>query len=334
MKVAIIGATGFIGRHLCDTCIGRGDKVSVLVRDPEAGDGFSHRGVSVTVGDLMDEDALIRVCTGADVVFNATGALGKWGLPADELERVNMQGAGLVVRCAAKAGAGRVVHTSTAGVTGPLPVGICALEDYLPAPATDYQRTKLAGEREVLAAHAETRMPTVIIRPTFVYGPGDTHKLPLFRTVASGRMLLVNGGASYLHPVFVDDVVEGMLQASERALGFGEVYILAGSSPVTTRKLGETIAWALGVPAPRLNLPGGILFPLAKVMEITGKLVRKESPLTRSRLKLFTENYVYSSEKARREIGFKPLVNLPEGIKRTAEWYIAHGLVRLEKPRR
>jgi len=327
LKAAVIGAGGFIGRHLCDTLIGRGDSVTALVRKPSLVEGLAGAGISTIVGDLADEDSLCRTCADADVVFNLAGALGRWGTSITELERINVQGAQRLVLCAAKSGAGRVIHVSTAGVSGPLPCDMCASEDYPPSPATDYQRTKLAGEQSAVEAHHETGIPLVIARPAFVYGPGDMHKLALFRAVARRRVVLVNQGAGRLHPIFVDDVVQGLITASERAPGNGETYILAGQTPIRTRGLLHLLAAALGVPPPGLSLPGNVLVPLALAAELVGRMIGREPSLTRSRIGIFSEHYAYSIEKAGRELGFKPLVSLPQGLARTVQWYRTRGLM-------
>lgn len=317
MKIAVVGASGFIGRHLCEAHTERGDSVTALVRNPN--EALTSIGVTTVRGGLTDWDALHRICDGADVVYNLAGALGKWGKSTEELELVNTRAAGHLVVCAGRAGAAKVIHASTAGVSGPLPGGICAAEDYPPSPTTAYQRTKLAGESAASEAHRETGIPLVIVRPAFVYGPGDAHKLALFRAIARRRMALVNGGSSRLDPVYVDDVVRGLIAAAERGQD-GETYILAGS-PVTTRELIEVIAGALDVPPPKVSLPERVLLSVARISEVGGGIVGREPPLTCSRVKLLSENYAYCADKARRELGFEPSVGLTEGIARTVDWY-------------
>lgn len=328
MKVAVIGATGFIGRHLAETCAGRGDSVTALVRSSEGRELLERKGISTVLGALDDEKALIEVCSGADVVFNLAGALGKWGNTGSDLEFVNTRAAGFVVICASLAGARRVVHASTAGVSGPLPDGFDAAESNEPHPVSDYQQTKYAGEKAALSAFEKGGIELVITRPAFVYGPGDTHKLSLFRAIAARKMILVNGGRSRLHPVFVTDAVDGLLAATERAPGRGEVYIIAGEQPASTRELHHLIAESVGVSETTCSLPSNLLLGVAAVAEVIGKAAGKEPPLTRSKVKLFSENYAYKIDKAVSELQFKPRVSLSDGIARTVDWYKSHGLLR------
>lgn len=325
MKATVIGGAGFIGKRLCEVLVSRGDSVTALDKNP-VGPELTRQGVVPILGDLLEEKAVLFACSKADVVFNLAGALGKWRTSLEELEVANTMAAGFVVTCTAMTGGGKVVHTSTIGVTGPLPDGVDASEDYPPNPATDYQRTKLAGEEAALNAHEDTGVPLVIVRPGFAYGPGDRHKLSLFNAIAKGRMILVNGGKSRLHPTYVDDLVQGLVLASN-APGKGEVYNIAGPTPVTTRELVETIADSLGVPRPSKSLPENSLLRAAGVAEAVGRILRKEPPLTRSRVKLLSESYACSIDKARRELGFEPKVDLHAGVGRTVEWYREQGLI-------
>lgn len=327
MKLAVFGATGFIGRHLCEALIHHGIAVSALTRSPDAMLDLAKTGVDAILGSLSDDEAIRRTASGADVVYNLAGALGKWGTTFDELRSVNVEAAERIVKSAAESGVGKVVHVSTVGISGPLPRDVLADEDYPPNPATDYQRTKLEGEMAASRAHEATGIPLVIVRPAFVYGPGDTHKLSLFRAVKKRRMALVNRGTSLLHPVFVDDLVIGLIKAAEQAPGKAEIYNLAGPRAVTTRTLVETIARELGVSDPEIWLPEALLIPLACVMEAVGRTINVEPILTRSKVKLLSENYAYRIEKAQAELGYRPVVDLPEGIRRTVEWYVSQGLL-------
>jgi nucleoside-diphosphate-sugar epimerase len=217
------------------------------------------------------------------------------------------------------------VHLSAGGVTGPVEE-TSVDETYDCRPATPYERTKLAGERSVLARSRELGIPAAVVRPTFTYGPGDPHKLALFRAVRRGRFAFIDGGRSVLHPVFVDDAVSGILLALERARP-GEVYIVGGERPVSKRELVETIAAALGVRPPSISLPRALAWPVASLLEPAGRLLGFEPVLTRSRVMMMGDNFGYSIAKARRELGYAPRVDLATGIRRTVAAYREAGLL-------
>ncbi|MHB0998965.1 MAG: NAD-dependent epimerase/dehydratase family protein [Armatimonadota bacterium] len=324
MKITVTGASGFIGRRLCEAFIKNGHQVSALVRNPQSASELKQMGASVHIGKITDKELLIGACFGADIVYNAAGILGKWMTSSEELELVNTYAAGLVVRCAAEAGAKKAVHISTAGVSGPIPADTVGTETNPIAPLTEYQRTKLEGERAAIATYMETGIPLVIVRPAFVYGPGDLHKLSLFKMVAAKKMILVDGGTSRLHPVYIDDVLSGLFLAGTRGTGNGDIYIIAGNQPVTTKDLIGTIAKTLTVQAPSCSIPSALLIPVAMITELAGMALHKEPILTRSKVKLLSESYAYSIDKARNNLGYEPKVGLSEGIKRTCEWYIHH----------
>ncbi len=327
MRTTVIGGSGFIGRRLCEACLRRGDEVAALVKEPEVASELTERGISVVTADLSDRDAVRRACTDADRVINCAGALGRWSTSDRELEFVNATAPGLIVRCAADAGARRVVHISTAGVSGPLPDGVLADEDYPCRPVTAYQRTKLAGERIALEQHAATGIPLTIVRPTFVYGPGDMHKFALFRSVARRRFVLVDHGTSRLHPIYVADLIDGLLTASARASGDGDIYILGGPSPQTIREMAESIARSLAVSPPGASMPKSILYLAATAAETIGRIVGREPPITRSKVDLMSANFAYATDRARNQLGFRPIVEPTAGMGLTVDWYRRKGLL-------
>lgn len=327
MRTAVIGGSGFIGRRLCEACLRRGDEVSALVRSPDAAASLISTGVRVVTADLSDEDAVRRTCADADRVFNSAGALGKWRTHASDMEFVNAVAPGMIVRCAAESGVGRVVHVSTAGVSGPLPPGIAVDEGFPPRPVTAYQRTKLAGEESALREHAATGVPLTIVRPAFVYGPADTHKLSLFRSVANRRFLYVDQGRSRLHPIYIADLIDGLLLASQHGSGDGDTYIMGGPAPMSIRGVVEAIADSVSAEPPTLSLPRSVVYMTAAAAETIGRMVGKEPPVTRSKVDLMSTNYVYITERARERLNFHPIVQPVEGIRMTAEWYLRKGLL-------
>jgi nucleoside-diphosphate-sugar epimerase len=213
----------------------------------------------------------------------------------------------------------RFVHLSAGGVTGPLRQGH-ADETYPCRPATPYERSKFLAECEVLELSKRNGVPVTVVRPTFTYGPGDPHKIALFRAVKRGRYVFIGGGKSFNHPAYVDDVVRGTLLALERGRD-GEVYIVGGDRPVTKRELVYTIADALEVDRPRWNVPRWLALIAAWKLELLGRLFRFEPILTRSRVMMMADDFGYSIEKARKELGYSPRTSLHDGIAATVRSY-------------
>jgi len=283
----------------------------------------SGEGVEPFVGDLLDPPSLTGIEEGIDVVVHCASLLGKWGTPERLLYDLNVRGSIELAKRFRESSPRRYVHLSAGGVTGPVPQHSVD-ESYACRPATAYERTKYEAECEMLELARRTGLPLSVVRPTFTYGPGDPHKLALFRAVRRGRYAFIGGGKSVNHPAYIDDVVEGILLTVERGRT-GEVYIVGGDRPVSKRELVHTIADALGVKRPYLNLPRPLATIAAWKLEILGRIFRFEPILTRSRVMMMADNFGYSIAKARRELGYAPRTELAEGIANTIRHYEGAG---------
>ena len=320
-RLLVTGATGFIGGKLVRAARERFD-VRALVRDPASA---SLGAAEPFRGDLLEPDSLKGIEAGVDAVVHCAGILGKWGMDDALLHAVNVEGSLNLLRRFRSRTISRLIHLSAGGVTGPVR-GPAVDETYECAPATAYERTKLLGEREVLRYAGRLGVPAAVVRPTFTYGPGDPHKLALFRAVKRGRFAFIGDGRSVVHPVFVDDLVAGILLALERARP-GEVYIIGGPAPVTKNDLVYTIADTLGVRRPRLRIPRWLARPAAALLEGAGRVGGFEPVLTRSRVMMMADNFGYRIDKARRQLGYVPATGLREGIRLTVDAYEEAGLL-------
>lgn len=317
----VSGATGFIGGRLVRALSESGHAVRALVRDRSR--FAAPAGVEVFEGDLLRVESLAGVEQGIDIVVHCASILGKWGTSDSALSAVNVQGAIHLVERFAGGGLQRFVHLSAGGVTGPTDRRVVD-ESYDCRPATPYERTKLAGERRVLELSRELRIPATVVRPTFTYGPGDPHKVALFRAIRRGRYAFIGDGESVNHPLYIDDLLCGILLAAERGRP-GEVYIIGGPRPVTKRELAHTIADALGVRRPSLRIPRALAAAAAPLLEAAGRALGFEPILTRSRVMMMADNFGYSIDKARRELGYEPRTDLREGIAQTIHSYVESG---------
>ena len=322
-KVLVTGATGFIGGNLVRILCEAGHPVRVLVRNEAEGPAAS--GAEPFTGDLLLPDSLAGIEQGIDVVVHCAGILGKWGTPEARIHDVNVRGALNLLQRFEGTSLQRYVHLSAGGVTGPVKQGF-ADETYACRPATAYERTKLLAEQRVLELSRQKGIPATIVRPTFTYGPGDPHKIGLFRAVKKGRYAFIGDGESVNHPVFVEDVVAGIRLAIEKGR-VGEVYIIGGEKPVTKRELVHTIADALGVKRPTICLPRWLAVIAARILELLGRLLRFEPILTRSRVMMMADNFGYTIAKARKELGYAPQTSLADGIAATVRSYREAGLL-------
>ena len=231
------------------------------------------------------------------------------GQPDQAYRAVNVEGTRALLDAALAAGARRFVHCSTGGVHGHVERPP-ADEDAPFAPGDVYQETKLAGERLARAAGETGRMEVVVVRPIGIYGPGDTRFLKMFRAVARRRFPLLGGGRVFYHLTYVDDLVEGFRLCGETPAAAGRTYLLAGPRYTTLAEFARLVAAELGVPPPRWRVP-------ARPVWLAGALcvpLGVEPPLYRRRVDFFTKSRAFDTTRARRELDYRPAVDLPSDL--------------------
>ncbi len=316
--IAITGATGFVGGALARALAGQGHELIALTRPSSLRAHLADLPITWVEGDVTDRESLRGKFNGAAWLIHAAGMLGQAGVPERAYFALHEQGTNNVLAEAEAAGVQRILHVSSPGVLGPIS-GPPADETAPLAPSNPYERSKAAAEQLALI-YARGGAPVVIVRPEFIYGPGDLHVLGLFKAVGNGRFFTITGGHHTCHPTYIDDAVTGMLLALQQGR-VGEIYHIAGPEPVTFRELGATIAAALGVSAPRLNLPRPLVMAGATGLELMARILKKRPPLSRTGVAFFSESRRFSWQKAHVELGYTPQYDLPTGVAKTVAWY-------------
>jgi dihydroflavonol-4-reductase len=320
LKILVTGATGYIGGKLARYLADRNEDIVCMVRE-----GKSVDGLPVREGDILKPGLLNNVIQGIDVIIHCAGALGKWHLSKDYIYKVNVEGVSNIVHAAYKAKVKYFIHLSTSGVTGPL--GSTPVNENTPCrPYTLYERSKYEGELLALKIARETRLPLSVIRPTFVYGPGDPHKLALFKAVKKRIMVYVGNPESTLHPVYIDDLLDGISLVMERR-PVHQVYFVGGEQPISKRKLLQTMAYSIGVSPPFLVIPSWVAWYCAPVVEFCSRTLGREPILNRSRVLMMSRNWGVDITKAKVELGYKPKYTLDEGINLAVDYYKEKGLL-------
>jgi dihydroflavonol-4-reductase len=320
MRAFVTGGSGFIGGHLIESLVVRGFEVGALVHSRPL---RLQVKVETVRGDICDRELLEKALKGADFLFHLASALGSSAIGRDEFRRINAQGTESVLESARSAGVGRTIHVSSAGVFGAIDGGEVAAESSPPNPITVYDKTKLEGEEAALR-FAREGLDVVVVRPGWAYGPGDKRTFKLMKAICGGRFVMATRGRSFQTPVYIDDLVKGILLAGEKGRK-GEVYHLAGGEIMTVQGMAEEIAAACGRKLPRFYLP---LMPArlaALFLELAFVPLRREPPLSRSKLSFFIHSKPLSIDKARRDLGYVPEVDFKNGLARTVSWYRSQG---------
>jgi nucleoside-diphosphate-sugar epimerase len=324
--VLVTGGTGFTGGHLCRRLITDGYRVRSLVRDVKRSGDLTALGVEPIVGDLRDRASIARAVDGIDAVYHIAAVFRKENISNKAMWETNVQGTRNVLEASIRKGVRRFIHCSTVGVHGDIKRPP-ADEETPYNPEDHYQASKTAGERIVRQYMEDGRLPTVIYRPTGIYGPGDLRFLKLFRAVKKKRFAMIGSGEALYHMIYIDDLVDGILLCGTKPEALGRIFILAGEEVLTLNRLIEFIAKALGVPYPRLHLPFMPFYLAAFVFELLCKPFGIPPPLFRRRVNFFRKNRSFDISKSKKLLRFHPKIDIGTGIKRTAEWYRKQGML-------
>jgi len=323
--VCITGATGFLGSAIARALVQQGADVQVLARRGSDRSSLADLPVTWHEGDIRLPETLPPFLKGATAVIHAAGHLGRAGLPESEYQSTNVDGTrNVLVAAHAEDARVRVLHLSTTGVLGPTASRLTA-EDAPLAPSNLYERSKAAAEN-LARDFAARGLPVIIVRPAFVYGPGDRHVLTLFKAIQRGRFFYIDGGESVCHPTFIEDAVTGILLSLKHGKT-GEAYHITGATPATFREFAESIAAALGVDAPRLSVPRWLASTGAFSLEALSKITGKLPVLSRTGIAFFCEDRAFSWAKAQLELGYTPEYQLTDGVGRTVAWYRQQGWI-------
>lgn len=323
-RYLVTGGTGFLGRHVVRRLREEGNPVQVLTRDAGHTRDVSD-GVELVEGDVRDLESMRATTSGVDRVVHLASDFRDLTSDWENSYEVNVRGTLNVLTAAAEAGAGRVVHCSTVGVVGSVSDPPADEETPLDPADIPYEVNKAKSEEEAWKFSEEHSLPVVVVRPAGIYGPGDLRLLKLFQMVRDGKFFMVGSGEALIDMVYVEDVADGIARASRNEDAVGETFFLSGEQYMPVDDFVRLVAEALDVSPPRLRLPLLPMKAMAVVLETLFAPFDATPPLTRRRLGFYTNNRAYSSEKARRMLGYEPAVSVEEGLRRTVDWYRSEG---------
>ena len=312
----VTGGSGFIGGALIERLRREGWTVRALARSDSSTARIAELGAEPVRGDLEDRVALERGAEGSEVVFHCAAKVDDWGEP-EEFERLNVYGTQNALDACIAAGVRRFVHAGTEAAlsAGQALVNVDEDAPLRPDSPILYAASKAAAEQRVRAANGDG-IETVVIRPRFVWGRGDTTLLPeLVKLVESGRFRWIGGGGHLTDTTNVDNTVEGLWLGATKAPA-GGVYFVTDGSPVVFREFVTRWLATQGVAPPDKTIPTGVAKAAAAASETAWRLLKRPGPppLTRLAVWVSSQECTLDISRAQRELGYRPVVTRDEGL--------------------
>ena len=331
MATALVtGATGLLGMHVVQRLQRDRWTVRALVRDASRADTLRASGVELATGDVLDATGFARAALGCDVVFHTAAAVtpaGGW----DAFQRPNVEGTRHAIDAVAATGA-RLVHVSSVAVYGGSSRyrdGELTSEDAALVPLPDsswYARSKRESEALVLDAHHAGRIWATAVRPDVIYGQHDRQFVPrVARLLQRGFAPIIGGGQSTLAIVHAENVADGMVRAAATDRAGGRAYNLANDYDVTVEEFFRFAGEGLQMHLRTLRVP----YVMAKGVERAFTSIASLLPGNRfkavsfSAVDFLARNNPFTSERARRELGWDPRVRPETGVRDAFSWWAA-----------
>jgi dihydroflavonol-4-reductase len=333
-RVLVTGASGFIGYHLVQALVEAGREVYCFVRPTSNIHQLETFDVSFLEGDVTRKETLLKAVNQVDTVFHLAGSTAVF--KQETHFQVNEGGTRNIVEACVESGMPkRLVIVSSSAAVGPSPGDRPMTEEDPPSPVSYYGRSKLAAERA--ARRLAREIPITVVIPAIVFGEYDREFFRMFDLVAHGWHLVPGLKTRCFSLIHAADLAKALILAAEKgerlpsqdedpiSPGQGRYFIVDEWAP-SYAEFGPMIAEALECKARIVPIPGFITWGLAIFFEILARLRRQPSILNLDKAREgLSGSWVYSPEKAKRHLGFKPDATIPERIQQTGRWYQEQG---------
>jgi 2-alkyl-3-oxoalkanoate reductase len=323
MAILVTGATGFLGSHVVDELLARGQTVRAFVRRPEQGERLRQRGVDVVIGDVRSADDVVRAVAGVSVVHHCAAAVGPH-FSRSEIYDTNLTGVRNLLEAIRRAGTGRLVLVSSVNVLGtrnldPATEDTPCRRSHDPAADVKIEAEQLAWD------FAKQGVDVTVNRPGFIYGPGDPHNIPkLCRAIQRGKFAFIGSRDNVVPIVHVSDVARAMLLAGEKPAARGRAYLITDGSRTTIGELIAHLAGLLGCPVPTKRLPFVVPWFGCLVFDLLRPFMRGSGPINRAGLRFVGTSRFVDIRRAREELGYEPQVSYRSGMDAAVRWFQEH----------
>jgi len=321
-KVLVTGGGGFLGKAIVREMIRRGEQVRSFSRSfyPE----LETLGAEQVLGNIADEKAAEKACSGVGLVFHTAAKAGVWGQYEDYFQ-TNVTGTRNIAAACRRQGAA-LVHTSSPSVIfdGRDMEGVNESVPYPPVFHAPYPGTKAVAEQEVREA-ANAGLKTIILRPHLIWGPEDNHLVPRILARAE-KLRIVGNGTKKVDTIYIDNAAHAHLLAAEKLLAnpkiSGRVYFISQDDPIVLWDMVNAILKAAGLPPVTRRISAKAAYAGGAVLEMIYTLFRlkREPQMTRFLAKELATSHWFDISAAKKDLGYSPAVSTAEGLRRLGEW--------------
>lgn len=317
-RILVTGAGGFIGGALTRRFRREGARVRALIRDPARARPLADAGVELAAGDLTAPASLQDAVRGCPIVVHCAALLDRHHESAIRYRQVNVEGTRNLATAALAAGVRRFISISTIAVFGHGAGRNTRETSPRRRSGLAYPDSKLEAEEVVRGLIRERGLPAIILHPSQVYGPNDRGwtEIPL-GLMRRGRIVLPDRGGGLIQPIYIDDLVEGIILAIDRGR-LREDYILCGPEPITVAAFYGRLGILVGQRSFRL-LPKRLLLAYAFMVEVLAGMTGGTPPFSMHAVHETASRATYDGGKASRELGFTARITPAEGIRRIEE---------------
>ncbi len=326
-RVFITGATGLIGSHIARRLIQEeNSQIRALVRDVKKAQWLVDLGAEIIQGDINNPQSIVQAVQGCDTVFHAAAWVSERG-SKEEVWQTNVQGTQNVVDAATKAGVQRFVHLSSCAVYGSKQQ--FDIDETIPTRKTGnlYHDTKIAAEEIVQRVFKNEHLPVAIARVSQVYGP-DSYQFTIrpIQLIKSKKMILIDGGKFMCKPIFIDNLIDGLILCAREEKAVGEAINFTDGYPVPWRDFFGAYGRMLGIEK-FPSLPYPLAWTAALIFEIQAGIKGKKASFSRGAVNSLRSSNSFSNKKAKRLLNWEPRYNLEQGMLITETWLRKNGFL-------
>lgn len=326
MKVFLTGASGFIGLATARMLVQQGHTVYAMSRTAATDTTIAAMG-AIPIRTALNE-VTVEVLHQSDIVIHAAAMVASWG-DKKEFWHTNVEGTRQLLAVSKMAGVKRFIHISTEAVlwTGKDLIGINENTPYSTSNAFLYGTTKREAEKSVIAANEEGAFETIVLRPRLVWGPEDKTILPsAIAMYKKGHFTWINNGKAKTSTSHIYNVLEGIRLSMEKGKG-GNIYFITDEEISTLHSFFTALFSTEGIAIKAGSMPGWLVNGVAYILEPLWKLLglRSAPPVTKTAVCLMNCECTIKSDKAKNELGYKPVISVAEGIRQLGESFKLKG---------